>query len=168
MGSGTRSPASRSLATVRSTSNQFWNTPPESTTVEVPRRSASRAHASAVAFREGVVQRPPTVAGEAPRPRCGGRERSAGVEDRHRPRAHALTGTVGEEQRHRVRPILLVARAFELSRGLALVVDCRAEAAQRRRRAEQPPRAGRWRRADPGANELAHRIPAAAFDRRAG
>ena len=65
-GTSTRSPLGASSSQVRSSSSRFWKTPPESTTVSMPRRSASAASAVAVAVATALWKRPESSASGAP------------------------------------------------------------------------------------------------------
>ena len=134
-------PGRSSSAGVRSSSRRFWNTPPDSTTVSSPRRSA--------ATRAGARGRVGERAVEARRDRAGrdAAARSAttsAIVARASSNAAARPSRRRAAGRRRARPGS--AARLELGRRLALVVDDRADAAERGDRVEQPPDARRRRR----------------------
>ena len=110
-----------------------------------PRASAASAHACAVAWRARCGSAPTTIAAGTPAPAS-----CAAARHRSRARRARRIGRAGD-----TRPRSCGSRdRLQLGRGLAFVVDARAQPAERRDRVEQPARAcrERRRRAPPAAS----------------
>ena len=160
-GTSTRRPSASSEARVRASSKRFWNTPPDSTTVDRARPLGRGSAGGRRRAREGVVE-----------PRGHGRHRDAAIEvarDRADRRARVEDQRLPRE-RERIRArVDRVGRRLQLHGRLALVVHLGSDAAQGGHRVEEAAgtrgdgRGGAGRRSGrpPGATRCAARARAA-------
>ena len=146
-----------SRSRVRASSSSFWNTPPESTTT----RLVAQRLGGGVG--DGVVE-----AGGDERDRDAARRSSttAAIVARRRGRAAPASPRVPDDRAGMRAVSLAVGERLELDRGLALVGDRVADAAERGDRVEQAAHARRHRRGEAGAGERGDLFPLPAATRR--